>query len=187
LKAEELANKALSLGDGEVYDLLTSIYILKGQHDKAVAIGQKGLAINSNSATYNAVFADVLTSVGRYEEALVLIKKAMRLNPNYPSWYLLFLGRIYFNTERYNEAIPVYKKYIELSPSDVRGSLALIACYMDLNRKKEAHESVAEVLRINPNLSLEFVAKLIPPGINQVQREKRETFLEALRNAGLPE
>jgi adenylate cyclase len=186
-KAEELANKALSLGDDEVYDLLTTIYISKGQNDKAIAIGEKGLAINSNSATYNAVFANVLRSVDRYEEALVLIKKAMRLNPNYPSWYLFILGRIYLSAERYNEVIPVYKKYIELSPSDFWGYLHLIACYIHLNREKEAREAVAEVLRINPKLSLEFVAKLIPPDRNQVQREKRETYLEALRKAGLPE
>ena len=89
--------------------------------------------------------------------------------------------------ERYNEAIPPFKKYTELSPNDFWGYLFLIEAYMHLNRKKEAHKTVAEVLRMNPKLSLEFVSKLFPPNPNQVLKEKRETFLEALRKAGFPE
>jgi adenylate cyclase len=187
-KAEELANKALSLGDAEVYVLLAMIYLRKGQNDKAVAIGEKGLAILSNSATYNAVFANVLNSVDKSEEAIVLMKKAMRLNPHYEPWYLLFLGRSYYNLKRYNEAIPLYKKYTELTPGDFWGHLNLSASYEHLNQEKEAREAVDEVLKIYPRLSLEFVAKLIPTeNINQVQKERRETYLEALRKAGLPE
>jgi TolB-like protein/Tfp pilus assembly protein PilF len=176
-KAEELANKALSLGDEGAYILLSVIYLKKGQYDKAVAIGEKGLVLNSNWANYNAIFADVLRAVDRYDEALALMKKAIRLNPNYPPWYLINWGLIYRSMGRYNDAVPLYEKYIELSPSDFWGYLDLITCYMHLNRKKEARETVAEVLKINPKLTIEFVSKI----------EEFEPYLEALRKAGLPE
>ena len=121
----------------EVYGLLANIYMRKGQFDKAIAIGEKGLAINSNSASYNAIFANVLNFVGGpHEKALALMKKAMRLNPNCPSWYLYFLARTYRNLERYKDAIPVFKKYIGLAPVDYWGYLELSTCYISLNKSK---------------------------------------------------
>jgi tetratricopeptide (TPR) repeat protein len=177
-KAEELANEALSLGDDGVYHLLSMIYMRKGQWDKAVAIGEKGLVINSNWANYNVIFAIILSDVGRYDEALVLMKKAIRLNPNYPPWYLLCWGRIYRDMGRYNDAIPIFEKYIELSPGDSLGHINLIICYMGLNRENEARKAVAGVLKINPKLSIKFVTKLLYPKPNQVQREKVKLFLK---------
>ncbi len=183
-KAEELANKALSLGDDEAYALLAKTYSRMGQWDKAVEIGEKGLAILPNSANYNMFFANLLSKVGGpHEKALELIKKAMRLNPNYPSWYLMDLQLCYIYLKRYNDAIPVCKKYIKLTPGDFWGYLNLIQCYIALNREKEAHEVVAEVLKINPELSVKSVAKIL----SRIEKDPDETFLEALRKAGLPE
>jgi adenylate cyclase len=110
-QAEEFANRALSLGDNEVYGLFIMIYTMKDEYEKAIAVGKKGLAINPNSATYRAVFATALCTMGRNEEALVLMKKAMRLNPHHESWYLYVLGRTYSNMEQYNESIPLFKNF----------------------------------------------------------------------------
>jgi adenylate cyclase len=183
-KAEELANKALSLGDDEAYGLLTRTYSRVGQWDKAVEIGEKGLAILPNSANYNMVFASLLNQVGGpYEKALELIKKAMRLNPNYPPWYLNHLQVSYIYLKRYNDAIPLCKKQIKLSPGDFWPYLNLIQCYIVLNREKEAHEVVAEVIKINPKLSVKYVAKIL----SREEKVPDENLLEALRKAGLPE
>jgi adenylate cyclase len=183
-KAEELANKALSLGDDEAYALLAKIYQKMGQWDKAVEIGEKGLAILPNSANYNMVFASVLNAAGGpYEKALELIKKGMRLNPNYRPSYLGWLQVSYIYLKRYNDAIPVCKKQIKLEPGQFWAYLNLIQCYIALNREKEAHEVVAEVLKINPKLSVKYVAKLL----SRIEKVPDENLLEALRKAGLPE
>ena len=49
--------------------------------------------------------ADALAHSHRSEEAIELLKNAMRLNPFYPDQYLWHLGGAYFNLKRYDEAI----------------------------------------------------------------------------------
>ncbi|MHC4792540.1 MAG: tetratricopeptide repeat protein, partial [Planctomycetota bacterium] len=181
-KAEELANKAFSLGDDGVYHLLASRYLKKGQPIKAIAIGEKGLAINPNWANYLAVFAPILSSVGRYEEAIVLIKKAIRLNPHHPPWYLWFAGEVFWDAKRYDEAVPVFKKYIELT-NDIWGYLFLIDVYIHLNREKEAQQIANEVVKKYPDFSIE---KYVEPAGFDKQEDKR-IIIKSLHKVGLPE
>jgi adenylate cyclase len=181
-KAEELANKAFSLGDDGVYHLLASLYLKKGQPIKAIAIGEKGLAINPNWANYLAVFAPILSSVGRYEEAIVLIKKAIRLNPHHPPWYLWFAGEVFWDAKRYDEAVPVFKKYIELT-NDIWGYLFLIDVYIHLNREKEAQQIANEVVKKYPDFSIE---KYVEPAGFDKQKDKR-IIIKSLHKVGLPE
>jgi adenylate cyclase len=50
-----------------------------------------------------------------------------------------------------------------------------------LNRNEEAHKAVDEVLRINPNFSLDYFAKMYP----DKHQENIERMIGALRKAGL--
>ena len=59
--------------------------------------------------------------------------------------------------------------------------LTLGACYSLAGREKEAQAEAAEILRINPNYSLERLAKTDPTK-NQVAKKQ---FIDALRKAGL--
>jgi len=59
----------------------------------------------------------------------------------------------------------------------------LAASYSPINRTEDASKAVEEILRIQPNFSLEYLANR-QPYINQ---EKLDKFINALRRAGLPE
>jgi tetratricopeptide (TPR) repeat protein len=48
---------------------------------------------------------------GRPEEAIELVKKAMRLSPYYPAWYLAVLGHAYRLTGQYEEAITLLESW----------------------------------------------------------------------------
>jgi adenylate cyclase len=61
--------------------------------------------------------------------------------------------------------------------------LTLAASYCFINQTEEAHKAVEEVLRIDPNFSLEYYAKMMPYKC----QETGDKFVEALRKAGLPE
>ena len=55
---------------------------------------------------------------------------------------------------RYEEAIPVLKKYLAGNSNFIVARLCLIACYVELGRNAEARAEAAEVMRINPQFSL---------------------------------
>ncbi len=182
-KAEELAQKALSLGDEMVYHLFSSIYMHKGEFDKAIAVGEKGLALNSNNANYNAYFSRILSMFGRNQEAIVMMKKAMRLNPHHPTWYLYFLGVIHAGAGRYEEAIATFEQLL------VRGGFPPIAIherlainYARLDRMEEARAHAAEILEIKPDYTVELFRKTTP----YKDQAYLESLVDLLRKAGLP-
>ena len=183
-KAEELAQKALSLGDDPTaYQLLGQIYHRKGQLDKAVALGEKALALHPNNADNNAMFSIRLSVVGRHQEAIAMIKKAIRLNPHHPPWYLFFLGNVYMQAGRYEESIAVFKKHLQFQPDFIWSHMILACNYSFLGREKEAREAAKEVLRIDPKFSIERYATLW----HFKNEERKKRYLDALRKAGLPD
>jgi adenylate cyclase len=111
--AEELAQKTLAVDDynAQAYTLLSSVYMAKRHHDKAVAYGKKALALGPNLADLKAAVAVPFMYSGRPEEAIELVKKAMRLSPYYPAWYLAVLGIAYRITGQYEEAITSFESW----------------------------------------------------------------------------
>lgn len=81
----------------------------------------------------------------------------------------------------YEEALSIWKKGAALSPSAIDIRLRLAACYSALGREDEAREEVATILKLNPRLSLGYLAKTLPYK-NQADLEK---VLNDLRKAGL--
>jgi adenylate cyclase len=139
------------------------------------------VAFNPSDATVIAFYASSLGFAGRSEEAISLLQKAIRLNPLGPNWYHQNLGNALRVTGRLEEAVSEYKKVIQRIPNYIWGHLMLAATYSEMGREKEASAEVEEVLRINPKLSLDFVAKTSLYKDQSV----RENMLNALRKAGL--
>ena len=64
----------------------------KNQHEQAIAAAERAIALNPNNAIAYMAVAELMGMAGRPEEGITMAKTAMRLNPRYPSWYLLRLG-----------------------------------------------------------------------------------------------
>ena len=118
---------------------------------------------------------------GRQEEAIGLIKKAMRLNPRYPVWYLLNLGHAHFLAGGYEEAIALLKRVIHRNPNFWPAHIYLAASYIELGQKEEALAEAEEIFKINPNFSLK-VGKQRLPYKDQAVIERLD---DSLRKAGL--
>ncbi len=90
-KAIELAQKSLAVDDSraESHALLGQLYCLAKEWDKAIAEGERGVALNPSGADVKYWYAATLTYAGRAEEAILLFEKAIRLNPFGPSRYFL--------------------------------------------------------------------------------------------------
>ncbi len=139
--------------------------------------------MNPNGADGYANLAMILTYAGRAEEAIPLFKKALRLNPFPPSYYLHNLGRAYRMMGRYEDAIPEFKKALHHSPNSLFALTELAATYILLGREEEARTIAEQLLTMNPKFSLEGFPKKLPFK-NQAEIER---LIDALRKAGLPD
>jgi adenylate cyclase len=81
----------------------------------------------------------------------------------------------------YDESLEVSKQALHLNPDDLYAHLSLAITYGLLDREVEAREAAAEVLRIDPDFSIEYFAKTSP--ITDPADKKRLT--SAFRKAGL--
>jgi adenylate cyclase len=182
--AFEYGQKAIALNDTLDWShmLLASIYLVKRQFEKAVAEAKRAVALNPNGADAYACLSGVIGCTGRWEESVAFGEKSIRLNPSPTVYFYHWLGRAYFMTEQYDEAIATWKKALNLSPDYLNAHTFLAACYSSLNRQAEAAAAAKEVLRINPKFSLESYAKRLP----YKNKTDIERYLAALRKAGLP-
>jgi adenylate cyclase len=182
-KAFELAQKALAMEESidMGHSLLGSVYLVMRQHDKAIAEGERAIALNPNGAVAYGVLAGIVGCAGKWEEGVLYSKQSMRLNPFRESGDYWLLGRAYFMMGQYDEAILTLKKGVQINLNFLPAHIFLAACYSSLGRDAEAAAEAKEVLRINPKFSIESYAKTLPyKNKADIERE-----VAALRKAGL--
>ena len=182
-RAFELAQKALAMEESidVAHSLLASIYLVMRQHDKAIAEGERAVALNPNGAFAYMVLAAIVGCAGKWEESVLYAKQSMRLNPFPEFGDYWILGRAYFMTGQFDEAIVALRKALQMNPNFLPAHIFLAAYYSSLGRDAEATASAKEVLRINPKFTIESYAKTLPyKDKADIDRE-----VDALRKAGL--
>ena len=111
-KAFEYAKKAIELDDKLpfAHGVLAGIYLWRGEHDKAIAEGERWVELDPNEADAQVNLGGTLLFAGRPEEAMPLIENSMRLNPHYSFITLFALGHAYFLMRRYAEAADAFER-----------------------------------------------------------------------------
>jgi len=171
-RASELAQKAVDLDE---------TYLMKRQYEEAIAEGERAVALSPNGADAHAHLAMTLHYVGRREEAIGLFKKATRLNPMPPNWYLFSLGDAYCFTGQCEKAITTVQKALQRNPDDLMAHIALASSFIMGGREEEARAEAAEVLRIDPKFSLEYFANTLP----YKNQADTKLAIDTLRKSGL--
>ena len=64
-----------------------------------------------------ADFGTCLTTAGRNQEAVEILRKAMQINPHYPDWWLMIVAQIYFDARLYEETVKALARVQELNIS----------------------------------------------------------------------
>jgi len=183
-EAEKNADKAISLNESldMPHSLMAWIYVFKRRHEEAIKEGERAIELNPNGAEAYACLVFVLIYSDETELAVKLIKRALRLNPIPPPHYYFWLAATYRIRGQYEKAIQHLKKALIGNPDLLTPYLYLTASYISLNRTEEAHKAAEEVLRIEPNFSLEYHKNILP----YKNQETLNNYIEALRKAGLP-
>jgi adenylate cyclase len=181
--AGKYAQKGMELNDSldNAYYLMGSVYFNQGQHEKGIAEVERAIALNPNGANNYNGLAMMVGGLGRWDESIQLAKKAIRLHPFAKASFYHTLGRAYFMTGQYDEAIATLKKSLEKNPNYLPAHAFLAACYSSLDRLAEAASEADEVRRINPKFNLESYAKTLP----YKNKADKELYIAALRKAGL--
>ena len=182
-RAFTLAQQAVALDDSLplTHGILGHVYLWKREYTQAITEAERAVALAPDEADSYEWLAEVLNFAGQSDKALALVEKAMRLNPRYRDAYLGQLGLTYLFLGRYEEAVASLQKVVVHAPDDPGLRFALAVSYSELGREAEARAEVAELLRINPDYSLELDRQRSPIKDPAVA----ERFFAALRKAGL--
>jgi TolB-like protein len=165
----------------QLIDAKTGHHLWAERYDKAISEGKRAIELDPNTSKWAVHYGWALRSVGRYEDALLEYKKALRLNPLDKARPLEQICTTYNMMRRHEEAIETCKKVIELSPRSLPSYINLAVAYGELDQKDEAREAADKVLKIYPNFSMDSFEKTLP----YKNKADRDLYVNGLRKAGL--
>jgi adenylate cyclase len=178
-----LGEKALTLGasGATIYAYLGYFYVMARQFEKAVDLAEKALAFGQDSSEVLFHAGTVMAYSGKPEEAIPLLQKSIRLNPFAPSQYFTVFAAAYRMAGHYGEALEQAKKAVERNPNNLVAHIGLTVASILAGCEQEARAAAADVLRIDPNFSVEQFGKVYP----LKDRSQADLAIDALRKAGL--
>jgi Flp pilus assembly protein TadD len=149
--------------------------------DEAIRPADAGLAINPNSARLFAQRCWPEVRLGRFEQAKSDMQQAMRLSPRDPfigGWHVC-LGNAELGLGHFDAAIEEFHKADNSGCCGAAPPWSLAAAYALEGKMDEARPALAEARRLEPKLTIKWLAEIYTPGPPPVY--------EGLRKAGLPE
>lgn len=183
--AEEDSRKSLALNPdlGIAYMLRGGIAWLRDEHDQAIKLVEQAVRLAPSDAHSVAFLAMLYMYGGEYERSLTTLKLAMRLCPQYPSWYTYYHALDHMWLGNYETAIDLAETYMRQEPDEPFAFAILAMMLAFQGRKKEAAEMIKRLRDRFPDFGMTEMR------MSQHYREhaKFEKIFKALREAGLPD
>ncbi|MFP4003731.1 MAG: BTAD domain-containing putative transcriptional regulator [Alphaproteobacteria bacterium] len=176
----DLAGNESSKAGG--YGILSWVELFRGNHEKAIMLGERAVEANLAGADYIAQFAFVLTFAGRPERAISLMNRAMRLSPSPPDWFHWNLARAHRLAGQPERALAILRS-AETEPVSPLYLVELTAALAAAGRQTEARQAARRILDLKPDFSVRKWMQL-PPYRNPALAQRESALLTG---AGLPE
>jgi tetratricopeptide (TPR) repeat protein len=168
----------------EAYGMLALTHLNAGEHDKAIEMTERAIALAPNSAEIlGGVASAVMRKSGQPERGAELVKKAMRLCPFYRPGLLRALGNNYRISGRLTEAVDCYRESLKRETGYLAAYVNLASALGELGRQDEARQAARDVLRQETDFSI----KAYTAGLSYRNPNDLERIADGLRQAGLPE
>ncbi|HEX5507826.1 MAG TPA: BTAD domain-containing putative transcriptional regulator [Pseudolabrys sp.] len=187
----QLARRAADIGKNDSEALwMAGITLaqLAGELDYGLALLEKSLSLNPNSASAWISSSFVLGERGDAEKALEHFRQAQRLNPldsmHHVQW--LAAGFAHFAAGRYEEAAVAVDRTLVERPTYTPAMRVKIALCGLLGQKEEGHQWVRRLLADNPDASVSWFRVFWQAPLRH-KPDLLAKFLEGARRAGLPE
>src|SRR5262245_32464812 len=182
---EELAKKYPTSLSYTV-EALRDVY--QGLAEDARRNAGRAIALDPNDPEAHIATAWALTISGEPAEALNFVATAMRLNPNYPSHYVLARGMALFAMGDLKQAAEVFDEGVRRNPDATALFLPLSSVLAQLGRREEAREML---LKFRPGIDqrgLENLPNALPFSFkwDYEHASVRERLNDGVRIAALP-
>jgi adenylate cyclase len=181
--ALEAAQRAVTLNNSseQAHLALGFVFLFQRQYEHAITEMEQAITHDPNNAYGYAFLADVLSRVGKSDDAIQMAAEALHRKARVMDLHLSFVGSAYYWAGKPEEAIATLQQYVTRYPNILGAHLTLAAVYSELGKDAEAQVEAAEVLRINPKFSLEVHKERTPIKDSALL----ERHIAALRKAGV--
>jgi adenylate cyclase len=171
---------ALDDNDSDVHRILAALHIAQNQFEQASYHQQRALSLNPNDDLIVVQNGEIAIWLGRPEEGIDCIRKAMRLNPYHPARFWNHLARAFFVARRYGEAVEAVRRIA--APDHLHLAL-LAACFAQMGDTAAASEQVGEILKRKPDFNVE---RDCLPTLHYKNESDLAHHRESLLKAGIP-
>lgn len=165
-RAEEMANKALSLDSAQVraHVILGRIHTFYQRYEQASVELERAIALNPNDAHALAGRGNVLMWLGRTDAAIEALERAQRIDPELNAIDRFALSLSYYLKRRYDAAIEQAERNLR-DTTDARFSrVVLAAAYAQHNRADDAARVATVIRRTDPTFDPQtFGGKFLNP------------------------
>jgi tetratricopeptide (TPR) repeat protein len=162
--------------------------VFRREYDKAIADAENAIALNPDDAKSQFAMGESLVFIGRPAEAVVYLKRAISLDPDFSSVFLYTLGFAQFCLEDCEAAAASLEAYGKRKKKHLMGATwwLLVATYAHLGKQQKAEKVLAKYMKkrgykgytVKRVLKYNYYAFKNPQDIERIAR--------GLHKAGLP-
>jgi adenylate cyclase len=171
---------ALDDNDADVHRILAAVNVNSNELTTARYHQERALALNPNYDLVVVQQGELLTWLGRPEEGIEWIRRAMQLNPHHPERFWSHLGKAHFAARQYGEAI---EAFMHLSTMDSVQHAFAAACYGWLGDEIAAAAHVGKIRTLDPQFDLDSFIETL----HYAQHSDVQHIREGLLKAGIAE
>jgi len=169
--------------DPWAHHALGCVYLFSRRFDDSIAEFELALRLNPNFSLAQGYYGLALSYCGRFEEADVAARRALRLSPRDP-FSAIFTGIAAYSqfvARDYEKAMRLAREAIRQRSDFSGGHRVLTAAAAMSGQAEVAAAALQELRRAQPNISLAWIANQMPI----MRGSELEHYLEAFRRAGL--
>ncbi|MBN2372423.1 tetratricopeptide repeat protein [bacterium] len=159
--------------DPKSHYYLGKAYQALGQTNKAIESWRRAIELEPDLAGAHLDIGNALFEMGDFQKAEMEWHLALAGRPIDIPTHLVNLGMVYFQSEKYENAVFAWQKACEQKPDDFNLHYNLAVAYLKQGRYADASLELKECMRIQPNSQN---AIMLQEKIRQIESTKQDRF-----------
>jgi DNA-binding winged helix-turn-helix (wHTH) protein/TolB-like protein len=182
-RAFEMANTAHQINPDipETYWVLAFVHLERRQHEQALQYLETAVRLYPSFADGYALMGGIKTYIGRPADAVPLLRRAMRLNPQAGHLYFLNLGRAYLFLGDLEQARVNLEHALSRNPVNLEAHVYMAALHVAAGDKAAAAWKAEEIRALQPGFSSRLWLETYP----MTDVAQKTTLVQALSELGL--